>query len=177
MSWTTEFEVSEEVKPRIDGRPGKNDAKKGNREGNLVALQFKSHEEQDGWTKETVGDVEMVPAEDLAAQISEYSDLSVLGETRIPTLVLNSEYVALKRYLNAGAKNVVEETIQSRRDRYAVGVGVGLCMLFKEQEKRAKSGEIDDSWCEASKQAIARSVLSMMPAFDELAKESGLNSL
>jgi hypothetical protein len=48
-------------------------------------------------------------------------------------------------------------------------------MLNEEMQKRQKAKEAVDPKLElASKQAVARSVLLMMPAFDAVVKEAGL---
>jgi len=174
MQLTTRFEVVPEGTIRRRGA-GAGQGQQGGREGNLVALIWNSHESQDGWDKRTVGEVELVPAQQLADVASEYAELGDMGDTPIPTLMLNKEYYGLKRYLDARAALLTDEGLKRARDRYAVGVGVGLCMLHKEQENRQRSGEIiPDEWLASSREALGRSVLSMMPAFDELAREAGI---
>jgi hypothetical protein len=175
LRWSTEFEVVEERPraPRI--ATGKETGTNGAAVGNLVAIIWKSHQDQDGWSKVSVGDVEPVPAAELAASRPEYVELGKLGDVPIPTLLLNEDYVGLKHYIEARANRLSESGLEQKRDQYAVGVGVGLLMLHQDLERRRKAGEmLQDDWAGSAKEAIARSVLSMMPAFDELAREAGL---
>lgn len=176
LSWTTQFEVVEERR-RPAPAPGPVNGTSGKTgEGSLVGIIWKSHDKTDGWDKMTVGEVELVPAEDLARERPEYAELAGLGSRPIPTLILNDTYVGLKAYIDSRARRVSEQTLDQKRDQYAVGVGVGLCMLYKDlEERKAKNEKLpDEEWIEAAKQSVARGVLSMMPAFDELAKEAGL---
>lgn len=175
LEWKSQFEVVEERTRPAKG-PGKQPGQSGASEGSLVAIIWKSHEEEQGWSKMTVGEVLAVPAEQLANDRSEYAELARLGTTPIPTVLLNSTFAGLKQYLESRARRVTEMTLDQKRDQYAVGVGVGLCMLYQDSERRRESGEPqpDDSWLNVAKDGLARGVLSMMPAFDELAKEAGL---
>lgn len=173
---TTEFEIVPNGTLRRQGS-GEQPGTGGGQEGNLVPLLWKSHEERDDWDKTTVGDVELVPAAYLAEAATEYAELSRLGDQDIPTLILNQHYYGLKRYLGARAPNLTDDGLRQARDRYAVGVGVGLCLLYKESEKgRLLGTPPPEEWLKASKEALARSTLSMMPAFDELAREAGIET-
>ncbi len=170
---TTIEVVPEEQKP--PRAAGDTSGSGGSKEGNLVALLWQSHESQEGWDKTTVGEVEMVAATDLAKAAVEYAELKSLGDAPVPTLRLNQDYYGLKRYLDTRARDLQQEGIDRVRDRYAVGVGVGLCMLFNEIEiRRKKSQQIPEDWLKSTREALARSVLSMMPAFDDLAREAGI---
>jgi len=123
----------------------------------------------------TVGAVELFPATVLAQEAKEYAELTKMGDREIPTLMLNQDYYGLKKYLGARASDLTEGGLEGARDRYAVGVGVGLCMLHKETQKRRNSGEsIAHEWLKSSNEALARSVLSMMPEYDALAKQAGI---
>jgi hypothetical protein len=172
LQWVSKLFIQEEKDPKPTGSGSTNGTAS---HGNLVAIVWKRADENE-WTKSTVGDVEVVAASDLAAELADYAHLTRLGDLPIPTIMLNLDYAPLKAYLGMGAKNVVDETIQRRRDRYAVGVGVGLCIVHKDQEKREKQGEtLPDEAIALAKEALARGVLSNMPEFDELAKEAGVD--
>ena len=71
----------------------------------------------------TVGEIEMVPAKDLADKRPEYKDLAKI-DAEIPTIVLNRTYSPLKSYVQARAAELTEEGKEQARERYAVGVGV-----------------------------------------------------
>jgi hypothetical protein len=125
------------------------------------------------------GTVDDIAALDLAAQRTEYAELAKLGDQRIPTIVLNETYAPYKAYISARAKNLTEAGTQDAGDRYAVGTGLGLLLLHEELKKKEKAGEggkaaITEEQFAVAKQAVARSVLSIMPAFDTLARETGV---
>ena len=171
MYWTIEFEVLPEdwerpVRPR--------DRKSGAAEGPLVAVIWSRPDEQSDWDGGVPGEVQEIPAS-LIALRPEYAELAALGDRKIPTIVLNEEYPHLKKYLAGRVHELSEAGIQGARNRYAVGLGVGLLLLDQQTERRMKHGEkIDTETVHAARQAMARGVLSIMPEFDELAKEAGL---
>lgn len=174
FQWTTEVEVGEEVAIKPTGKKaGADSGKSGSGDGGLVALIWKS--ENDGgvgdWSAATVGEIEMVPGKDLADERPEYAELATV-DTEIPTIVLNRTYSPLKAYVQARAKELTDEGKEQARERYAVGVGVALLVLDEDARKAAKSGKpLDDATLGAGRQAAARAVLSVMPAYDRLAKE------
>lgn len=174
MEWTTKLEVVDHRPPR--GREsGDGEGDRGAAEGELVALLWSTHEEQDEWDRRTVGEVQMVQARDLAERRKEYADLAVLEEAEVPTIMLNKEFYALKDYLGARAREI--QDLDRVRDRYAVGAGVGLALLDEENRKRSKKGSPTPvEWTRGAQLAVGRSVLSMMPAFDDLAREAGLDT-
>lgn len=175
LHWSTEFEILQELERRPRG-PGKTSGKSGSGQGGNVALIWSTPDKQDEWDKMSVGDVQMVEAAVLAEEQPDYRELSQLGDMRIPTLILNSEYAQLKQYLGSRASVVEERTLEDCKERYAVGVGVGLLMLDKEEQRRIKSGErTPDGWLARAKEAVARGILVMMPEFDALAREAGLD--
>ncbi len=143
-------------------------------QGNNVALRWSRPEQQQDWERTTVGEVLDTPAHVLAATRPEYAELAVLGDTLIPTVVLNEEYPHLKKYLESRSKKL--ETLDSPKERYAVGVGVALLLLQRDVDKRKlRASVVDDDFLAAAQDSAARSVLAVMPAFDDLAREAGLD--
>ena len=62
------------------------------------------------------------------------------------------------------------------RNRYAVGVGVGLMLLDQEAKKLAKAGTpIPEEAPVVSKRAAAQAALNVLPEFDALAREAGVD--
>lgn len=174
FEWTTKIEIVEELTRKTPGRrAGEDTGKSGSGDGGLVALIWKS-ETDDGvedWTAATVGEIEMVPGKDLAQQRPEYVELARVG-VEIPTIVLNRTYSPLKAYVQARAAELTEEGKEQARERYAVGAGVALLVLDQESRKAQKAGKpLDDTALTAGQRAAARAVLSVMPAYDRLAKE------
>ena len=50
-----------------------------------------------------------------------------------------------------------------------------MLVLHQERESRVKKGEtVDESFLEIARQAAAQEAVSILPQFDELAREAGL---
>lgn len=179
MKYATTFEIIEEGLSRKQGT-GTEKGKKGGMEGALVGLLWKSHEdgEHSDWGKNTVGEVGPVEAEILAAAHNDYKSLAKLGDAPITTIQLNESYHGLKNYISARARSITPDSIEAIRSRYAVGTGVGLCMLYNEQERCKEKGDtLSDEWLAKAHEALSRSVLSMLPEFDKLAREAGMEDI
>ena len=175
FEWTTKIHVVEESTPRPPGpkrRVGNKPGKSGPDKGGLVALIWKSHTD-DGvdWTSTTVGEIEMVSGSDLAER-AEYKDFAKV-DTEIPTIVLNRMYSPLKSYIQARTVDLTDEGKERARERYAVGAGVALLVLDTETHKAAEKANKphDETALHAGQRAAARGVLSILPAYDRLAKE------
>ncbi len=140
--------------------------------GNNVALRWSRPGEQDSWERITVGEVIDTPAHVLAGSLG-YESLVGLGDALIPTIVLNEEYPHLKKYLENRSKKL--DTLNSPKERYAVGIGVALLLLKRDADKRSKKDDAVDDFLAAAQESAARAVLAVMPAFDDLAREAGLD--
>ncbi|WP_139794575.1 hypothetical protein [Prescottella equi] len=177
LSFTCKLELVDAIEGtgRGAGKPtGGGSGSGGAQGGGHVALVWTDHESQEAWKKTTVGAVEMMPADVLAAEKDDYKDLAALGQTRIPVVMLNQEYPPFKQYLAGRSKTLVD--LDEPRSRYALGVAVHLVLLDQELQERAEKGEvIDDTFTSFAQQAAARAVLAVMPAFDEMAKAAGLD--
>ena len=94
-------------------------------------------------------------------------------DAEIPTIVLNRTYSPLKSYVQARAVELTDEGKEKAREHYAVGVGIALLVLDEEARKAAeKAGKpLDEAALHAGQRAAARAVLSVLPAYDRLAKE------
>lgn len=179
LSYTTKLEVVDEITAPRPGA-GSKKGKSGSDEGPNVAVIWETPDTwQNGWHNGIPGSVEEIPAKVLAEKREEYAMLATRGETKVPTVVLNGHYAPYKRYIDVRAKELTEQGVNDTRDRYAVGLGLGLLLLNEENEKRAKEGKqaIDADVEVAGQQAVARSVLLMMPSFDALMKEAGLETV
>ena len=177
LSYGTKLVVVDEMPSRNGAGP--KSGSKGAGEGGQVAVIWRTPEEYgDGWNNATPGTVDEIEASTLAAAREEYEDLAKLGSSLIPTIVLNSTYAPFKGYISARAKDLTEGGTQDASDRYAVGTGLGLLLLHEDLKRRKKTSKqsVDEDQVLVSKQAVARSVLLMMPAFDTLAREAGVES-
>jgi len=140
--------------------------------GNNVALKWSNHNDQEGWERITVGEVDQIPASVLAQAQTDYAELASLGDQKIPTIVLNEEYPPFKKYLAGRNKDLT--TVERPKEQYAIGVGVALLLLDAEVERRrsnaSKAEAPDDAFVADAQRAAARAVLAVMPSFDALAK-------
>jgi hypothetical protein len=173
LRWVSEFEVVDEM-PKRQPPTSKGGTSGTTGEGNLVAVIWSTPAEQADWTNGTPGHVEDTSASDLAAR-PEYVQLAPLGDAKIPTIWLNQEYGPFKTYIGARSRDLTDPGVDGAKQRYAVGTGLGLLYLNQQLERRAKSGDqVSDEFELDAKQAVARSVLTMMPQFDRLAREAGV---
>ena len=175
FEWVTKIEVVEfsTPNPPPKRRGGKDPGKSGPDKGGLVALIWKS-DTDDGvdWTSATVGEIEMVSGKDLAEKRGEYRELAKV-DAEIPTIVLNRTYSPLKSYTQARAAELTDEGKERARERYAVGAGVALLVLDVETRKAAEKNKKtpDEDALHRARRAAARGVLSVLPAYDRLARE------
>lgn len=174
MRFSTKLRIVDEI-IRKGSVGGNKNGKKGGDEGALVGVVWSTLEEQTDWHGGVPGHVEKVSAKMLAER-PEYAALATLGDAEVPTIFLNREYGPLKQYVGARAPELTDRGTDDLRDRYAVGTGLGLLYLDQQFEKRAAKGErISDEVELDAKQAVARSVLTTMPAYEALAKEVGIS--
>lgn len=122
LTHTCKLELATEVSGRgtSSGKPGGGD--KGNQGaagGNHVALLW-TNPDQQGWHRTTVGDVQDLPATDVAAISTAYAELAKLGDQLIPVILLNEDYPPWKTYLASRSKSLVD--LSRPKETYAVGV-------------------------------------------------------
>jgi hypothetical protein len=167
----TRFEVIAEAEKQPPVKQnGNRSAKSSN--GPQVALLWRGSKEP-GFTSIVAGKVEEIEAR-LLANESEYAELAELGETPVLTVYLNEDYAPLKRYMGVRQRELVSGT--PAQDRYAVDVGVALLVLHQEREVRVKKGEtVDESLLEIARHAAAQGALSILPQFDELVRQAGID--
>ncbi len=177
LTHTCKLEFATEVPGRGtgSGKPGGGDkGDKGAGGGNHVALLWTNPDKQD-WRRTTVGEVQDLPATDVAAISAAYAELAKLGDQLIPVILLNEEYPPWKTYLSSRSRSLVD--LSRPKETYAVGVGVELVIIQKELERRQSEGlrAIDEDFVRLAQSAAARAVLAVMPAADEIAKQAGLD--
>jgi hypothetical protein len=175
FDWTTKLEFLAEARARQAGTGGgKKPGTSGPNRGNLVAVLWKNHDDEnhpDEWEANTVGDVEMIAGKELAAERDEYKELAGIDD-EIPTVILNRSYSPLKQYIHARAQDLTDEGKEAAVDRYAVGVGVGLIMLDKmERDAEKKEQMTNADLLREAQRSVAKSVLSVLPDYDKLARE------
>jgi hypothetical protein len=173
LGFSTRFRV-------VDGAPTgsaprETPSTRGSQDGpDRVALVWTSHEREDSWTSQTVGDLETVDADSLAQVASDYEGLR--GQHfEVSVIRLNEEFGPLKAYAALRAKEVGDEGVARAKDRYAVGVGVEMLVLEDHVRSMVQADrEVDEGWVRAARFAAARGVLAVMPDYDQLVAEVGL---
>jgi len=142
-----------------------------------VALLWTTHEAENHWTPQTVGEIETLDADSLAEVAPDYSDLAG-KHFEVVVVKLNEEFAPLKAYASLRAKEVGDEGVARAKDRYAVGVGVDMLILDERVKAMAQRGhQIVDEWIADARVAGARGVLAVMPDYDQLAAEAGIEGL
>jgi hypothetical protein len=142
-------------------------------DGPQVALLWRDGEEI-GLTPVMPGKVEEVAARLIAVE-PEYADLARLEDAPVLTIYLNQDYAPLKRYLGVRQRDLVRSASSPAYERYAVDVGVAMLVLHHAREARVKTGErVDEAMLEIARQAAAQGAVSILPQFDELARQAGL---
>lgn len=121
------------------------------------------------------GKVQEVPAVELARD-DEYKELHALGETPVLTIFLNEDYSPLKKYLRGRQRELTKIGSGHAYNRYAIDVGVALLVIHHAEEQRNKRGEhLDENLLEVARDAAAQGAISILPHFDALAREAGID--
>jgi hypothetical protein len=173
LEWTTTLSVVDEIPEPAPPEPT---AKNKNRtsEGPQVALLWRKGEQIELLPKQP-GKVEEMPARALAEANPEYKELAELGETAVLTILLNEDYSPLKKYVQKRQAGLSKIGSGHAHNRYAIDVGVALLVLHHEAEQRVKRRlHIDEDLLDVARTAAAQGAISILPHFDALAKEAGI---
>ncbi|HVM34104.1 MAG TPA: hypothetical protein VM784_02050 [Actinomycetota bacterium] len=172
IPWTTKLEVVKELSPRNGN--GKDKGKKGAGDGGLVAVLWEAPEHRDEWDDKTVGEIDYIEGSILAEKRpDDYGMLKDVSD-EIPTVVINKDNTYLKSYIGARERDMARGA-DEKRDQYAVGVGVGLLEFENVRKKAEEKGKaLEPSVVKAAGVSVGRAVLSIMPAYDRLAREAGI---
>jgi hypothetical protein len=189
MEWTTQIEIvstwpqtgkgnnkgrgegkSNGARLKGDGSGGDGGA------GDIVPIIWKNTSLEAEWNAQTVGEVEVIPASDLAKARPEYAaDLAPLAATSITVLSLNSDFTQYKKYIGATIRESTDRTRAIRQNRYAMSVGMGLLSLDQRTKGLKKRGiAVPDEVVAVTQQAVAIAVLADLRAYDKLAEETGV---
>jgi hypothetical protein len=91
------------------------------------------------------------------------------------TILLNEDYSPLKKYLQRRQASLSKIGSGHAYNRYAIDVGVALLVLHHEAEQRGKRGvAVDEDLLDVARTAAAQGALSILPHFDALAQEAGI---
>jgi hypothetical protein len=178
LRWPIDMHVVDEIKPpKPPSGKGKN---KASNKGD-VAIIWSNLEEQSDWTAAVAGDLQDLKGSDLAAASKTYKDLARVPEL-IPTVVLNEKFKEFEAYVNSVVTRTTDSAIETRRERYALAVGIAIANLYANEKKLSKA---HDAWKQAGRTGAepakpmiedqlrravgehARGVVALLPDFDE----------
>jgi hypothetical protein len=173
LIWESRFTVVDEVRRQPPSEP-RGHSKSKSTDGPQVALLWRTGEEI-GLTPVMPGKVEEVAARLIAAE-PEYAEFAQRGDAPVLTIYLNEDYAPFKRYLGVRQRNLVRTASSPAYERYAVDVGVAMLVLHHAREARIREGgRVDEAMLETARQAAAQGAVSILPQFDELARQAGLD--
>ncbi|HET8556263.1 MAG TPA: hypothetical protein VFL58_03020 [Gaiellaceae bacterium] len=173
LEWQTRLQVVDEIHPPEPSPNGKRS--KTGTEGPQVALFWRNGDEI-GVTPASPGKVEPVPAS-ILAKIPEYAELATMGDKPILTIYLNNDYAPFKRYLSARQRDLTSSKVSHAKNRYAVDVGVAMLVLENDRQRRLTRGDtLDEALLEVARDAAAQGALSILPYFDEITKQAGIET-
>lgn len=180
LHWPVKLELVAEIapaQPRTNGQ-----ARKPASRGDFAFL-WSEHESEEGWDDETVGELQYVKGDDLAAADKTYRDLKG-EEAVVSTVVLNSHFRDFAAYVRGiVSRGASDEARELREDRYAIAVGVAVANLHLREEKlkkayaayeQATNGReeperpMSDTQIRRALAEHARGVLTLLPEFDQL---------
>lgn len=169
---TTRLSVVDEIEaPKPPEPTAKN--KDRTSEGPQVALLWRRGDLLELLPKDP-GKVEEVPASELARD-EQYKELSVLGQSPVLTIFLNEDYTPLKKYLQRRQSELTKIGSGQAYNRYAIDVGVALLVLHHEASQRRRRGDApDEDLLGVARAAAAQGAISILPHFDALAREAGI---
>lgn len=173
LEWQTRLEVVDEIRAREPSNNGKG-AKSG-KHGPQVALFWRNGDEI-GLTPASPGKVEPIPAS-ILAKVADYAELAALGDDPVLTIYLSNDYSPFKRYLAARQRDLTSAKVSHAQNRYAVDVGVAMLVLEADRQRRHTRGEsLDEALMDVARDAAAQGALSILPYFDEIAKQAGIET-
>lgn len=142
-----------------------------------IATLWTSHEEEAEWGANTPGEAELVPASTFAALGNGYERFAG-AEVDGLLLKLNEDFTPLKAYSSMRARSVGDQAVRQLKNRYALGFGVYMVVADAHQRRANQAGEPPDGdLIDASRRAAAQAVLAMLPEFDTLIAEAGLDGV
>lgn len=142
-----------------------------------LATIWTTHEDESEWAANTPGEVEQVPASTFAELGNEYKRYArAAGDGLL--LKLNEEFTPLKAYTSMRAQSIGDDGVRRLKDRYALGFGVYMVVTDEQQRRYGDSGQLpNEEFVAASRRAAAQAVLAMLPEFDALIAEAGLDGV
>ena len=142
-----------------------------------IATIWTTHEDEANWGANTPGEAELVPASTLAELGDGYERFAGADVDGL-LLKLNEDFTPLKAYTAMRARSIGDEGVRRIKNRYALGLGVYMVVADAQLRRASQSGPLpSDDLIAATRRAAAQAVLAMLPEFDTLIAEAGLDGI
>ena len=142
-----------------------------------IATVWTTHENEPDWGANTPGEAELVQASTFVELGDDYKRYANIDEDGL-LLKLNEEFTPLKAYTSMRARDIGDEGVSRLKNRYALGLGVYMVVADKYQRHASGSGHApNEQSATNSRRAAAQAVLAMLPEFDALIAEAGLDGI
>ena len=172
----TDFEIVEEDDRPKPPTPEPENGPKVSR-AMSIATVWTTHENEPDWGANIPGEAELVQASTFVELGDDYKRYANIDEDGL-LLKLNEEFAPLKAYTSMRARDVGDEGVRRLKNRYALGFGVYLVVADKHQRHASESGQPpNEESGTISRRAAAQAVLAMLPEFDALIAEAGLDGI
>lgn len=167
--------VGEDDRPKPPAPKPKNGRQAG---GTMpIATMWTTHEDEPDWGANTPGEAELVQASTFAELGDDYKRFArVDGDGLL--LKLNEDFSPLKAYTSMRARRIGDEGVRRIKDRYALGLGVYMVVANEQQRRAGESGDPpNEDLIAGARRAAAQAILAMLPEFDALIAEAGLDGI
>ena len=142
-----------------------------------IATVWTTHENEPDWGANNPGEAELVQASTFVELGDDYKRYANIDEDGL-LLKLNEEYTPLKAYTSMRARAIGDEGVRRLKNRYALGLGVYMVVADKHQRQVSEFGLApNEESVTNSCRAAAQAVLAMLPEFDALIAEVGLDGI
>ena len=142
-----------------------------------IATMWTTHEDEPDWGVNTPGEMELVKASTFAELGDGYQRFGKHAGDGL-LLKLNEEFTPLKAYTTMRAKKLGDDGVRRLKDRYALGLGVYMVVAHEQQRSSSGSGDPpNENLATAARRAAAQAILAMLPEFDALIAEAGLDGV
>ena len=142
-----------------------------------IATFWTTHEDEPDWDASTPGEAELVTASTFAELGTDYERFANFDGDGL-LLKLNEEFTPLKSYTSMRARKIGDQSVRHLKDRYALGLGVYMVVADTHRRSAGESGNPpNEDLVAASRRAAAQAVLAMLPEFDALIAEAGLDGV
>lgn len=128
--WPLQIHVMSKIEPKAPGKP-QGTSQTPTKDKGDVALIWAGRPE---YVEDVVGEFTEMKGDALAGASADYAHLKGV-ETPVPTIVINGDFGEWQGYLRGIARRASQAALDTRRERYALAVGVVIANLTQEEKK------------------------------------------